>query len=62
VSLSEIIQRYGILGYPTLNLYRDGEVVTQVIGGMPKRLLPAALGGHIWNGTGLSAAAGSLRS
>ncbi|MEU8271653.1 thioredoxin [Sphaerisporangium sp. NPDC049002] len=42
----EIAARYGVMGFPTLNLYRDGEVVRQVIGAKPKRLLLAELDGH----------------
>jgi thioredoxin 1 len=43
----EIVQRYGVLGYPTLNLYRDGEVVHQIVGAKPKRALLADLDSHI---------------
>lgn len=43
----EIAQRYGVTGLPTLNLYRDGEVVRQVRGARPKRLLLAELDGHL---------------
>ncbi|MFD0888885.1 thioredoxin [Streptosporangium algeriense] len=43
----EITARYGVLGLPTLNLYKDGEVVRQVLGAKPKRLLLAELEGHI---------------
>ena len=39
----EMALRYGILGFPTLNLYRDGEVVHQIVGAKPKRLLKAEL-------------------
>lgn len=42
----EIVSRYGVMGFPTLNLYRDGEVVQQIIGAKPKRALLAALDGH----------------
>lgn len=41
----EIASRYDVLGFPTLNLYRDGEVVRQIIGAKPKRLLLQALEG-----------------
>ncbi|GII77516.1 thioredoxin-1 [Sphaerisporangium rufum] len=41
----EIAARYGVMGFPTLNLYRDGEVVRQIIGAKPKRLLLAELDG-----------------
>ncbi|MEU0480599.1 thioredoxin [Streptosporangium sp. NPDC006013] len=43
----EISARYGVLGLPTLNLYKDGEVVRQIKGAKPKRLLLADLEGHI---------------
>ncbi|TDD64224.1 thioredoxin [Actinomadura darangshiensis] len=42
----EIVSRYGVMGFPTLNLYRDGEVVRQIIGAKPKRALLADLDGH----------------
>ncbi|WP_248959759.1 thioredoxin [Sphaerisporangium perillae] len=42
----EIAARYGVMGFPTLNLYRDGEVVRQVIGAKPKRMLLADLEGQ----------------
>ena len=43
----EIAQRYHVMGFPTLNLYRDGEVVKQIVGAKPKRLLLADLAEHI---------------
>jgi thioredoxin 1 len=43
----QIVQRYGVMGYPTLNLFRGGEVVQQIRGAKPKRLLLADLDGHI---------------
>ncbi|MFB4318529.1 thioredoxin [Actinomadura sp. 21ATH] len=43
----EIVARYGVLGFPTLNLYKDGEVVQQIIGAKPKRLMLADLEPHI---------------
>ncbi|PZG36390.1 thioredoxin [Spongiactinospora gelatinilytica] len=43
----EIVRRYGVMGFPTMNLYRDGEVVRQIVGAKPKRLLVADLEGHI---------------
>jgi len=43
----EIARRYGILGFPTLNLYRDGEVVHQIVGAKPKRLLMAELNDRV---------------
>ena len=42
-----IAARYGVLGFPTLNLYRDGEVVHQIVGAKPKRALLAGLQPHL---------------
>ncbi|MBP2708111.1 thioredoxin [Microbispora sp. RL4-1S] len=43
----EIAQRYGVLGFPTLNLFQNGEVVQQIVGARPKRQLLGALSGHV---------------
>lgn len=43
---TDIVTRYGIMGFPTLNLYRDGEVVRQIVGAKSKRMLLADLDGH----------------
>jgi thioredoxin 1 len=43
----EIVGRYGVMGFPTLNLFRDGQVVQQIVGAKSKRLLLADLDGHI---------------
>jgi thioredoxin 1 len=43
----EIVRRYGVLGFPTLNLFRNGEVVQQIVGAKPKRVLLARLDGHL---------------
>jgi thioredoxin 1 len=43
----EIVMRYRVMAFPTLNLYRDGEVVHQVIGAKPKRALLEALDRHL---------------
>ncbi|WP_327088829.1 thioredoxin [Nonomuraea sp. NBC_01738] len=40
----EIMQRYGVMGIPTLLLFENGEPVKQVVGAKPKRLLEAELG------------------
>lgn len=39
-------QRYGILAMPTLSVFRNGEIISQVVGARPKRRLladPSAL-------------------
>ena len=36
-------QRYGILALPTLSVFRNGEVISQVVGARPKRRLVADL-------------------
>ena len=36
-------QRYGILAMPTLSIFRNGEVISQVVGARPKRRLLADL-------------------
>jgi thioredoxin 1 len=43
----EIVTRYRVMGFPTLNLFRDGKVVQQIVGAKPKRVLLAHLDGHI---------------
>ena len=40
----ETAQRYGILAMPTLSVFRNGEVISQVVGARPKRRLLADLG------------------
>ncbi len=40
-------QAAGVLGMPTLNLYVDGRVVTQVVGARPKAALLRAIEGHL---------------
>jgi thioredoxin 1 len=39
--------RYGVIGAPTLNLYKNGEVVQQFVGAKPKRQLLAAIEPHL---------------
>ncbi len=43
----DIVERYGVMGFPTLNLYRDGKVVLQIVGARSRRRLLADLDGHI---------------
>jgi thioredoxin 1 len=38
-----VAQRYGILAMPTLSVFRDGEVISSVVGARPKRRLLAEL-------------------
>ncbi|MFC6885892.1 MULTISPECIES: thioredoxin [Actinomadura] len=40
-------QKYGVLGLPTLLLYKDGEVVEQIVGAKPKRALLKVLEPHL---------------
>jgi thioredoxin 1 len=42
-----IAQNYGVLQIPTLNVYKDGEVVKQIIGAKPKSMLLRELEGII---------------
>ncbi|GAB1817076.1 thioredoxin [Herbidospora sp. RD11066] len=42
-----IALRYDVIGLPTLNLYRDGEVVQQIKGARPKRVIVDAISPHI---------------
>ena len=39
----EVTQAYGIISIPTLNIYRGGELVKQVIGARPKPALVAEI-------------------
>ena len=43
----ETVRAYGIMGAPTLNLYRGGEVVGQVVGAKPKRALQQFIDPHL---------------
>ncbi|RAY11963.1 thioredoxin [Actinomadura craniellae] len=43
----EIVRRYGVLGFPTLTLFRDGEIVERIVGARPKRRLLADLDAHL---------------
>jgi thioredoxin 1 len=39
----ETVRAYGILSMPTLSMFRDGELVSQVIGAQPKARLRAQI-------------------
>jgi thioredoxin 1 len=39
-----IAQRYGVLAMPTLIVFRNGEIISQVVGARTKRRLLAELG------------------
>jgi len=43
----ETVRAYGIMGAPTLNLYKGGEVVGQVVGAKPKRALQQFIDPHL---------------
>ena len=43
----ELAERYGVESIPTLNLYRDGQVVHQFVGAAPKRVLDAEFADHL---------------
>jgi thioredoxin 1 len=42
-----IAQQYGVLQIPTMNVYKNGEVVKQIIGAKPKAMLLRELEGII---------------
>ncbi|GAB2848370.1 thioredoxin [Actinocorallia aurea] len=44
---TETARSYGILSAPTLNLYKGGEVVAQIVGAKPKRALLSAIDPHL---------------
>jgi thioredoxin 1 len=39
----DTVRRYVVMGLPTLNLYKNGEVVKQLVGAKPKRVLEKEL-------------------
>jgi thioredoxin 1 len=43
----EIARQYGVLQIPTMNVYKGGEVVKQIIGAKPKAMLLRELEGII---------------
>ncbi|MEJ3656130.1 thioredoxin domain-containing protein [Actinomycetes bacterium KLBMP 9759] len=46
----ETMRASGVLGLPTMNLYRGGVVVAQVVGARPKAALMKAIEGHLPTG------------
>jgi len=40
-------QKYGVMSLPTLNLYKNGEVVDQITGAKPKRVLTKLIDQHL---------------
>ncbi|PRX63558.1 thioredoxin [Nonomuraea fuscirosea] len=43
----EVPRKYGVLQIPTMNVYKNGEVVKQIIGAKPKAMLLRELEGII---------------
>jgi thioredoxin 1 len=43
----EMTMRYGVMGFPTMLLFRDGEPVQRIVGARSKRRLLAELSDHI---------------
>ncbi|MEW9555666.1 thioredoxin [Nonomuraea sp. NPDC050783] len=43
----EVPRQYGVLQIPTMNVYKDGKVVKQIIGAKPKAMLLRELDGVI---------------
>jgi len=43
-------ERYGIMSIPTLLVFKDGELVDQVVGAMPRGALESQLTRHIQEG------------
>jgi thioredoxin 1 len=43
----EVPARYGVLGLPTLLLFKNGEVVEQLVGAKPKRALLKSITPHL---------------
>ena len=43
----QTVRDYGIMGAPTLNLYKNGEVVTQIVGAKPKRAILQVIDPHL---------------
>ncbi|GLU47003.1 thioredoxin [Nocardiopsis ansamitocini] len=43
----DTVREYEVMGLPTLNLYKNGEVVKQLVGAKPKRLILQELEEHL---------------
>jgi len=43
----DIMTAYGVMGLPTLILYREGEVVAQISGYRPKEMVLRALASYL---------------
>jgi thioredoxin 1 len=44
---SEVTARYGVMGFPTLILFRDGQPIKQLVGARPKASLMRELGPYL---------------
>ncbi|WTZ46679.1 thioredoxin [Streptomyces sp. NBC_01390] len=42
-----IAARYGVMSIPTMNLYKDGEVIQTIVGAKPKAALERELADHL---------------
>ncbi len=45
----ETVRAYGVMSMPTLSLFRDGELVSQVVGARPRSQLRAQIDGALIN-------------
>jgi thioredoxin 1 len=45
----ETVRAYGVMSMPTLSLFRDGELVSQVVGARPRAQLRAQIDGALTN-------------
>src|SRR4051812_50176706 len=43
----ETTRRYGVMGMPTLALFKDGEIVTTLVGARPQAMIMQALEPHL---------------
>lgn len=42
----ELVARFGVMGFPTMTLFKEGEEAHRIVGARPKRRLLADLEGH----------------